>query len=146
MTENELLHYGVLGMKWGVKKARKSSDTVDETRRKSNTQNSNTQNSNTQKFNTQKSNTQNSNTKQQSKKFVTKKQKQKQIMEDLNSMSDKELRERLNRMQMEQQYIRMMTPEKSAAKKQVEQFLINEGRNLASQMLREQIRKQTNKK
>lgn len=141
MTENELLHYGVLGMKWGVKKARKSSDTVDETRRKSNTQNSNTQ-----KFNTQKSNTQNSNTKQQSKKFVTKKQKQKQIMEDLNSMSDKELRERLNRMQMEQQYIRMMTPEKSAAKKQVEQFLINEGRNLASQMLREQIRKQTNKK
>lgn len=136
MTENELLHYGVLGMKWGVKKARKSSDTVDETRRKSNTQNSNTQ----------KSNTQNSNTKQQSKKFVTKKQKQKQIMEDLNSMSDKELRERLNRMQMEQQYIRMMTPEKSAAKKQVEQFLINEGRNLASQMLRKQIRKQTNKK
>ena len=126
MTENELLHYGVLGMKWGVKKARKSSDTVDETRRKSNTQNSNT--------------------KQQSKKFVTKKQRQKQIMEDLNSMSDKELRERLNRMQMEQQYIRMMTPEKSAAKKQVEQFLINEGRNLASQMLREQIRKQTNKK
>lgn len=136
MTENELLHYGVLGMKWGVKKARKSSVTVDETRRKSNTQNSNTQ----------KSNTQNSNTKQQSKKFVTKKQRQKQIMEDLNSMSDKELRERLNRMQMEQQYIRMMTPEKSAAKKQVEQFLINEGRNLASQMLREQIRKQTNKK
>lgn len=136
MTENELLHYGVLGMKWGVKKARKSSDTVDETRRNSNTQNSNTQ----------KSNTQNSNTKQQSKKFVTKKQRQKQIMEDLNSMSDKELRERLNRMQMEQQYIRMMTPEKSAAKKQVEQFLINEGRNLASQMLREQIRKQTNKK
>lgn len=136
MTENELLHYGVLGMKWGVKKARKSSDTVDETRKKSNTQNSNTQ----------KSNTQNSNTKQQSKKFITKKQKQKQIMEDLNSMSDKELRERLNRMQMEQQYIRMMTPEKSAAKKQVEQFLINEGRNLASQMLREQIRKQTNKK
>lgn len=136
MTENELLHYGVLGMKWGVKKARKSSDTVDETRRKSNTQ----------KSNTQKSNTQNSNTKQQSKKFVTKKQRQKQIMEDLNSMSDKELRERLNRMQMEQQYIRMMTPEKSAAKKQVEQFLINEGRNLASQMLREQIRKQTNKK
>lgn len=134
MTENELLHYGVLGMKWGVKKARKSSDTVDETRRKSNTQNSNTQ----------KSNTQNSNTKQQSKKFVTKKQKQKQIMDDLNSMSDKELRDRLNRMQMEQQYIRMMTPEKSAAKKQVEQFLINEGRNLASQMLREQIRK-TNK-
>lgn len=136
MTENELLHYGVLGMKWGVKKARKSSDTVDETRRKSNTLNSNTQ----------KSNTQNSNTKQQSKKFITKKQKQKQIMEDLNSMSDKELRERLNRMQMEQQYIRMMTPEKSAAKKQVEQFLINEGRNLASQMLREQIRNQTNKK
>ena len=136
MTENELLHYGVLGMKWGVKKARKSSNTVDETRRKTNTQNSNTQ----------KSNTQNSNTKQQSKKFVTKKQRQKQIMEDLNSMSDKELRERLNRMQMEQQYIRMMTPEKSAAKKQVEQFLINEGRNLASQMLREQIRKQTNKK
>lgn len=141
MTENELLHYGVLGMKWGVKKARKSSNTVDETRSKSNTQNSNTQ-----KFNTQKSNTQNSNTKQQSKKFVTKKQKQKQIMDDLNSMSDKELRDRLNRMQMEQQYIRMMTPEKSAAKKQVEQFLINEGRNLASQMLREQIRKQTNKK
>lgn len=136
MTENELLHYGVLGMKWGVKKARKSSNTVDETRRKTNTQNSNTQNSNTQ----------NSNTKQQSKKFVTKKQKQKQIMDDLNSMSDKELRDRLNRMQMEQQYIRMMTPEKSAAKKQVEQFLINEGRNIASQMLREQIRKQTNKK
>ena len=53
MTENELLHYGVLGMKWGVKKARKSSNTVDETRRKTNTQNSNTQKSNTQnsKFN-----------------------------------------------------------------------------------------------
>lgn len=131
MTEYELRHYGVLGMKWGKRKASNNVSSNTNINTRSNTQSHQTIN--------------NSNNRQQSKKIVTKRQMQKQIIKDLNSMSDKELRDRLNRMQMEQQYIRMMTPEKSAAKKQVEQFLINEGRNLASQMLRKQIINQTKK-
>lgn len=140
MTEYELKHYGVLGMKWGRRKATHPTSEVHMNRNRNATNNAHTTKNTHTKTN---SNSVNS---QSTKKRMTNKQRQKQIREDLNSMSDKELRERINRMQMEQQYIRMMTPEKSAAKKQVEQFLINEGRNLASQMLREQIRKQATTK
>lgn len=138
MTEYELKHYGILGMKWGKRKATHQTSEVHVNRNRNATNNVHMTN------NTHTKNNSNSVNSQSTKKIMTKKQRQKQIREDLNSMSDKELRERINRMQMEQQYTRMMTPEKSAAKKQVEQFLINEGRNLASQLLREQIRNQMN--
>lgn len=138
MTEYELKHYGILGMKWGKRKATHQTSEVHVNRNRNATNNVHMTN------NTHTKNNSNSVNSQSTKKIMTKKQRQKQIREDLNSMSDKELRERINRIQMEQQYTRLMTPEKSAAKKQVEQFLINEGRNLASQLLKEQIRKQMN--
>lgn len=138
MTEYELKHYGILGMKWGRRKTTHPTSEVHVNRKRNATNNVHTTNNTHTKTN---SNSVNS---QSTKKRMTNKQRQKQIREDLNSMSDKELRERINRIQMEQQYTRLMTPEKSAAKKQIEQFLINEGRNLASQLLREQIRKQMN--
>lgn len=118
MTEYELKHYGILGMKWGKRKATPTtSNTTTRTH------------SNSEDIYTTK----------------TTKQTKKSLQKDVKSMSDKELREKIYRLQMEQQYIRMTTPEKSAAKQEIEKFLINEGKAIASEIIRSEARRQVNK-
>lgn len=84
--ENELYHYGVLGMKWGIRKDRRSS-----TRTSRNRQNRSTDYSEDYK-------------KAHSRKSV-------------KEMSDAELRSRLNRLQMEQQYANLSQSNVNRGKK-----------------------------
>lgn len=118
MTEYELKHYGVLGMKWGKRKAAHTTNNTT-TRTHSNSEDTYT--------------------------TKTSKQTKKSIQKDVKSMSDQELREKIYRLQMEQQYIRMATPEKNVAKQEIEKFLINEGKAIASEIIRSEVRRQVKK-
>lgn len=79
MNNNELYHYGVLGMKWGVRKKRKTTKPHDDY------------------------------VKAHSKKSVS-------------EMSDKELRSRLNRLQMEQNYSKLQPKKVSRGKKALDKL------------------------
>lgn len=118
MTEYELKHYGVLGMKWGKRKATHPTNNTT-TRTHSNSEDAYT--------------------------IKTSKRTNKSAQKDVKSMSDQELRDKIYRLQMEQQYIRMTTPEKSVAKQEIEKFLINEGKAIASEIIRSEARTQVKK-
>ena len=83
-TDGELYHYGVKGMKWGVRKktAEASSGGFKEGANIAKT-------------------------------VSRKAGKSKKVKNDISSMSDQELRERINRMNMEQQYAKL-NPSKTA--------------------------------
>ena len=125
---NELYHHGIKGMKWGIRrtpaqlghptgkidlqKTKKRVDAagtiVNETRNINNTA---------------------------SKKVQKKAQKQK--LSEAKTMSDQELRERVNRLNMEQQYVRMSTEQINAGRSNVSSVLNNVGTaiNVASSVL-----------
>lgn len=127
-NNNELYHHGIKGMKWGVRrtpaqlghptgkidlhKTKKKVDAagtiVNETRNINNTA---------------------------SKKVQKKAQKQK--LSEAKTMSDQELRERVNRLNMEQQYVRMSTEQINAGRSNVSSVLNNVGTaiNVASSAL-----------
>lgn len=101
MTNNELIHYGILGMKWGVrrteaqlarargKKSKSSSEDVSEDYKKAHSSKS------------------------------------------VKSMSDAELRTRLNRLQMEQQYSKL-NPDKVSRGKGVANKILKAGTTIAA--------------
>lgn len=95
---NELCHYGVLGMKWGKRKAK---STISDSTKKS-------------------------------------KKKQK---EDISKLSDSELRQRINRIQMEKQYKQLTTPEKSYGQKFVQNVLTNAAQQTASKYVSQYMNK-----
>lgn len=98
MTQNELAHYGILGMKWGVRRTE------------------------TQLARARGKKAPDEDASDDYKKAHSKK--------SVKSMSDKELRDRLNRLNMEQQYNKL-TSEKSTGRKLVEQVVGNAAKELA---------------
>ena len=83
---NELYHYGILGMKWGVRRKRNKSSNVE---------------------------------------VVTKKK-------SISELSDAELRQIINRHQMEKQYAQITAKEKSAGAKFVSDVLTNAAKQTAT--------------
>lgn len=126
--DNELYHHGIKGMKWGVRRtpAQLGHDTggVDLQKAKKKVDAANTIVNETRNIN-------NNVSKKQTKKA------QKQKMAEVKSMSDKELRERVNRLNMEQQYMRMSAEQMNVGRANVNSVLNNVGTvvNVASSAL-----------
>lgn len=126
--DKELYHHGIKGMKWGVRRtpAQLGHDTggVDLQKAKKKVDAANTIVNETRNIN-------NNVSKKQSKKV------QKQKMAEVKSMSDKELRERVNRLNMEQQYMRMSSEQMNVGRANVNSVLNNVGTvvNVASSAL-----------
>lgn len=92
---NELMHYGVLGMKWGVRKDR-STVKVAKAKRKA---------SNADLNNVKKVIDSGANLTNLTKAMTNNLAKPKHKQPNLKNMSDKELRDRVNRLNMERQYL-----------------------------------------
>lgn len=89
MGNNVLEHYGVLGMKWGVRRAQNGRVTLGK------------------KSKTQKP-------------------------DPLKKMTDQELRNRINRIQMERQYKQLTAPQRSAGQKIASDILVNAAKQTAT--------------
>ena len=126
--DNEIYHHGIKGMKWGVRRtpAQLGHDTgkIDLQKTKKKVDAANTIVNETRNIN-------NNVSKKQAKKV------QKQKMAEVKSMSDKELRERVNRLNMEQQYMRMSAEQMNVGRANVNSVLNNVGTvvNVASSAL-----------
>lgn len=125
---NELYHHGIKGMKWGVRRtdAQLGHDTgkIDLQKTKKKVDAAGTIVNETRNINNA-----------ASKKAQKKAQKQK--LSEAKTMSDQELRERVNRLNMEQQYVRMSTEQINAGRSNVSSVLNNVGTaiNVASSAL-----------
>ena len=125
---NEFYHHGVKGMKWGVRRtpAQLGHDTgrIDLQKTKKKVDAAGTIVNETRNIN---------NT--ASKKAQKKAQKQK--LSEAKIMSDQELKDRVNRLNMEQQYVRMSTEQMDAGRSNVNSVLNNVGTvvNVASSAL-----------
>lgn len=116
--DNELYHHGIKGMKWGVRRtpAQLGHDTggIDLQKTKKKVEAANTIVNESQNIN---------------KKVSSRKQRkiQKQQVQNAKAMTDQELRERVNRLNMEQQYARLSTEQMSAGKVNVDRVLSEVG-------------------
>ena len=117
-ADNELYHHGIKGMKWGVRRtpAQLGHDTggIDLQKTKKKVEAANTIVNESQNIN---------------KKVSSRKQRkiQKQQVQNAKAMTDQELRERVNRLNMEQQYARLSTEQMSAGKVNVDRVLSEVG-------------------
>lgn len=125
---NELYHHGIKGMKWGIRRTPAQlghpTGKIDLKKTKNKVDAAGTIVNETKNIN---------NT--ASKKAQKKAQKQK--LSEAKTMSDQELRERVNRLNMEQQYVRMSTEQINAGRSNVSSVLNNVGTaiNVASSAL-----------
>ncbi len=120
--DNELYHHGIKGMKWGVRRtpAQLGHDTggVDLQKAKKKVEAANTIVNESQNIN---------------RKVSSRKQKkmQKQQVQNAKAMTDQELRERVNRLNMEQQYARLTTEQMNTGKTNVDAVLNRVGTAVA---------------
>lgn len=106
LKTNELYHHGVLGMKWGRHISKEGSDIAREGQNLS-------RSSNNIRLN------------------KAMKKKTKEINQKVSKMSDKELRDRVNRLNMEQQYKNLSTKDVTEGKRNIEDVLGIVGSSLA---------------
>ena len=120
--ENELYHHGIKGMKWGVRRtpAQLGHDTggVDLQKAKKKVEAANTIVNESQNIN---------------RKVSGRKQRkmQKQQVQNAKAMTDQELRERVNRLNMEQQYARLSAEQMNAGNTNVDAVLNRAGTAVA---------------
>ena len=120
--DNELYHHGIKGMKWGVRRTAAQlghpTGKIDLQKTKKRVDAAGTIVTESQNIN---------------KKVSSKKQRkmQKQQVQTAKAMTDKELRERVNRLNMEQQYARLSTEQMNAGKVNVDKVLAEVGTAVA---------------
>lgn len=119
-NDNELYHHGIKGMKWGVRRtdAQLGHETVNLQKTKKRVEAAGTIVNESQNIN---------------KKVSSRKQRkiQKQQVQTAKAMSDKELRDRVNRLNMEQQYARLSTEQMNTGKVNVDKVLAEVGTAVA---------------
>lgn len=121
---SELMHYGVKGMKWGVRKARPSSGTG---KRRGKT--------NAQRIYEHVTGKDKSNPK------PVAKTSPKPAKRRVSEMSDEELRSAINRMQMERTYAQLTAKEVSKGRKFVNEVLYNSAKNTATKVTTDAMQK-----
>ena len=112
MTNEELMHYGVLGMKWGVRRSRPSSGAS--------------------KTGLKKGKTNDSDDPKKTAKAESKPKKR-----TVKDLSDDELRQRIARLDLEKRYkdlAKSQVQPDSEGKKFVKEVLTNSGKNIATQL------------
>lgn len=122
---NELRHYGVKGMKWGVRKARPSSGK-----------------------HSSKTNAQRIYERVAGKKGTSKpatKVSSRPEKRRISDMSDEELRKAINRMQMERTYAQLTAKEVSKGRKFVTEVLYNSAKTVAGDLTKEAMKKAVKK-
>lgn len=137
MDPNELYHYGIKGMKWGVRRTKNQlgHGSAASSRRKKN-------NSKSEVVAKGRKAVSNFSEKQKTKKRITEKKK------TVLDMSDDELRERISRLQLEKQYsdlMRSSKPQVSKGKQFVTSVLETSGKNIATQATTYMMGKAVNK-
>lgn len=122
---NELRHYGVKGMKWGVRKQRPASGKKRG------------------KTNAQRIYERVTGKKEASK--STTKVSSKPAKRRISDMSDEELRSAINRMQMERTYAQLTAKEVSKGRQFVNDVLYNSAKSVAKDLTKEAMKKLVNK-
>jgi hypothetical protein len=113
-VSNCIKHHGIKGQKWGVRRFQNKDGTLTSAGRKRQKRDEGPIHEDYSKSHNTKS---------------------------VKSMSDKELRDRINRLNMERQYAQLTASEKSIGKKMVSDILLNVGKELAKEYLKNYAKK-----
>lgn len=114
MSDN-LQHHGIKGQKWGVRRFQNKDGSLTSAGRKRQKQNNDGP--------------------------VHEDHSKSHDNKSVKSMSDKELRDRINRLNMERQYAQLTATEKSMGRKIVTEVLLNVGKELAKEYLKNYAKK-----
>lgn len=112
---NNLQHHGIKGQKWGVRRFQNKDGSLTAVGRKRQRQNDDGP--------------------------VHEDHSKSHNAKSVKSMSDKELRDRINRLNMERQYAQLTATEKSMGRKIVSEVLLNVGKELAKEYLKNYAKK-----